>query len=288
MPLHKPERDNPSLMSIPDLLFKYVGSQPHHLDILRTLQIRFTQPDDLNDPHDCIPGIVAPSDIGAFVDAVMAREPANGKLATLSPEARLNARNTLVAQYQSDPDELVERCFDIVRKNINQAGVLSLTTSNENLVLWAHYGDSHRGFVLGFRPGFAPLVQQPQDIQGEGELRPVVYATRAVVAIDEFHLAPDTLYQKDDRWRYEDEWRVVRRLAHCDAVKKDSAGTDKYFMCRVDPAGLARVDIGEFASDDTVRAVWDATAPGTPLEHVAVYRARMNAGRTAFKFQSLK
>lgn len=276
-------------MSIPDLVCKYVGSQAHHLDILRKLQIRFTQPDDLNDPHDCIPGIVPPTNIAAFVDAVIARTTPNGRLPGLSPDEQLNARNALIAKYESNPDELVQRCFAVVRRNINQAGVLSLTSSNENLVLWAHYGDSHRGFVIGLKPGFPPLVQQAWDVQGEGELRPVVYSpTRAIVAIDRIDLAPDTLYQKHDRWRYEDEWRVVRRLVHCDVAIQDSSGMDRFFMWRLDPAAIARVDVGEFASDDTLKAINDATAPGTPLQHVEVYRARMNAGRTAFKFERLR
>src|SRR5215213_4386959 len=139
----------------PDLLFKYVGGAPHHLDILRKLQIRFTQPDDLNDPHDSIPGVVPPADIAAFVDAVIARNFPGRLLPGLSPMQQSRARATLIAQYESDPDSLVERCFAIIRAKINEIGILSLTTSNDNLVLWAHYSDSHKGFVIGFKPGFA-------------------------------------------------------------------------------------------------------------------------------------
>jgi hypothetical protein len=276
-------------MTTPDLLFKYLGSAPHHLDVLRKRLIRFTQPDDLNDPQDCIPGVLPPADVGAFVDGVIARWSQDGGLAGLSPQARQSARNTLVAQYEADREALVERCFAIVRRNINEAGVLSLTTSNENLVLWAHYADGHRGFVLGLRPGYAPMVRRPGDMLGEGELRPVVYTpTRAVVAIDELELAPDTLFQKQDRWAYEDEWRVVRRLSRCDVALEDGSGSERYFLCGVDPASVVRVDVGEFATDVTVQSIMDATAPGTPLAHVQVFRACMNAGRTGFKFVPLR
>jgi hypothetical protein len=276
-------------MTTPSLLFKYAGSAPHHLDILRNLLIRFTQPDDLNDPHDCIPGIMPPADIGSFVDAVIERWSRDGGLAGLSQQARIHARNTLVALYEADPAALVERCFAVLQQNINQVGVLSLTTGNENLVLWAHYADNHRGFVVGFQPGYAPMIPRPGEMLGEGELRPVVYGSaRVVVPIDEIALAPDTLFQKHERWSSEDEWRVVRQLAHCDVVLEDGSGADRYFLCAIDPVGVTRVDIGESANDETVQAILEVTSPGTPLAHVQVYRARMNAGRTGFMFQPLK
>lgn len=275
-------------MTVPEILFKYVGSAQHHLDILRKRQIRFTQPDDLNDPHDCIPGVVPPTDVAAFVDGVISRSAPGGLLPRLSAQQQANARGALIAQYEADVEALVERCFDIVRRNMNRAGVLSLTTSNDNLVLWAHYGDSHRGMVIGFRSGYAPLLKRPGEAKSEGELLPVSYGPdRAVLAVDHIDLPVDVLFQKHDRWRYEDEWRVVRRLERCDVALKDGSGKDRFFLCNVDPAAVARVDVGEFASDETVAAVLKATAAGTPLAHVKVYRARMNAGRTAFKFQPL-
>jgi hypothetical protein len=272
----------------PEILFKYVGSAQHHLDILRKRQIRFTQPDDLNDPHDCIPGVIPPKDVAAFVDGVIARSVPGGLLPSLSAQQQANARGALIARYEADVDALVERCFDIVRRNLNRVGVLSLTTSNENLVLWAHYADSHRGMVVGFRPGHAPLLKHPDEAKREGELLPVSYGPkRAVVAIDQIDLPVDVLFQKHDRWQYEDEWRMVRRLERCDVALKDGSGKDRFFLGEIDPVAVARVDVGEFASDETVSAVLEATAAGTPLAHVKVYRARMNAGRTAFQFKLL-
>lgn len=275
-------------MTAPEILFKYVGSAQHHLDILRKRQIRFTQPDDLNDPHDCMPGVIPPKDVAAFVDGVIARSALGGLLPGLGAQQQAHARGVLIAQYEADVDALVERCFDIVRRNMNRAGVLSLTTSNDNLVLWAHYGDSHRGIVIGLRPGHAPLLKHPGESKSEGELLPVSYGpNRAVVAVDHIDLPVDVLFQKHDRWQYEDEWRMVRRLERCDVALKDGSGKERFFLCEIDPVAVARVDVGEFASDETVAAVLEATAAGTPLAHVKVYRARMNAGRTALKFQLL-
>jgi hypothetical protein len=58
-------------------------------------------------------------------------------------------------------------------------------------------------------------------------------------------------------------------------------------LCELNPEGIRRIDIGEAASDATIQAIRDATASGTPLAHVQVYQAHMNAGRTAFRFLRL-
>lgn len=275
-------------MAAPEILFKYVGCAMHHLDILRKCEIRFTQPDDLNDPHDCMPGVIAPTNVATFVDGVIANSVSGGLLPGLNAQQQAKARNDLIAHYEGDADKLVSQCFDIVRKKMNSVGVLSLSASNENLALWAHYGDSHQGMVICFRSGHSPLLKRQGEAKSEGELRPVFYGpNRATVAVDHIELPIDVLFQKHDRWQYEDEWRVVRRLESCDVALKDNSGNERFFLCKIDPAAVARVDVGEFASDFTVNAVLQATAAETPLAHVKVYRAQMNAGRTAFKFLPL-
>ncbi|MBT2620300.1 DUF2971 domain-containing protein [Chryseobacterium sp. ISL-6] len=36
-------------------------------------------------------------------------------------------------------------------ENVNRNfGIYSLTTKNSNLLMWSHYGNSHKGFCIGF------------------------------------------------------------------------------------------------------------------------------------------
>lgn len=272
---------------IPSRLYKYVGCAPHHLSILTNLTIRFTQPDDFNDPFDCIPGVLPPQDIARFVDATVARNSAT-ITQHYTPEAAQRARDTMIAEYTNNTDALIARCFDVVRRNLNTLGILSLADRNDSLPMWAHYADNHRGLVLGLKPTASPLCKRSREAIGEGELKPVVYqAQRLLVHCDPLVIPPEALLIKGVLWSYESEWRVVRRLVRCDATVPNPGGPPRVHLCKIDPAGLERVDVGANACDATVAAVKAATAPGTPLAHVQCFRAQFDAGRTRMHFSPL-
>lgn len=276
-------------MKPPDLLFKYVGCERHHLRIVSDLRIRFTQPDDLNDPFDCIPGVEPPGDVAAFVERAIANSAPTDPILSLAPQQLADAKRKFVATYERDLDALTQRCFEIVRRNINKVGVLSLSARNDNLVMWAHYAASHRGFVIGFKPGYAPLTKRTiEQYLSEGELQPVTYVqARVTLPADRIDLPIDFLYKKGKLWEYEEEWRVVRCLDKCDVAVPSPSGDPRVFLCDIDPAAIARVDIGEQASDATITALKDATARGSRLEHVRLYQAHLNAGRTNLAFKPL-
>lgn len=276
-------------MEPPGLLFKYVGCEPHHLRIVADLRIRFTQPDDLNDPFDCIPGVEPPGDVAAFVERAIANSAPTDPILSFAPQQLADAKRRLVAKYEGDLDALTQRCFEIVRRNINKVGVLSLSARNDNLVMWAHYAASHRGFVIGFKPGYAPLTKRTNEqYLSEGELQPVTYVqARVTLPADRIDLPIDQLYTKGQSWEYEEEWRVVRYLVKCDVAVPSPSGDPRVFLCDIDPAAIARVDIGEQASDETKTALRDATARGSRLEHVHLYQAHLNAGRTTLAFKPL-
>jgi hypothetical protein len=276
-------------MKPPALLFKYVGCEPHHFRILADLRIRFTQPDDLNDPFDCIPGIEPPGDVAAFVERAIENSVPTDPILTLAPQKLADAKRKLVATYERDLDALTHRCLEIVRRNINRVGVLSLSARNDNLVMWEHYAASHHGFVIGLKPGYAPLTKRPNEqYLSEGEVRPVTYVQeRVILPADRIDLPIDLLFTKGQSWEYEEEWRVVRYLDKCDVAVPPPTGDPRVFLCDIDSAAIARVDIGELASNATITALKDATSRGSRLEHVHLYQAHLNAGRTALAFKPL-
>lgn len=273
--------------AIPSMLYKYVGSADHHLRILSDCRIRFTQPDDFNDPFDGMPGIVPP-DIAEFVDETFTRNAMEIARRGLTKEQVELARETMIRQYTRDPESVVERCFTIVRRNINEVGILSLAEHRDNMPMWAHYAESYKGFVLGIRSDLAPLTKRHDDIDGEGELGPVDYATpRPIVPVSPLILPRNLLYIKGPLWAYEHEWRIVRSLAKCDSSLADASGNPRYHFCNIDPEAIVDVYIGMNASDATISAIRATTAAGTRLQHVRLFRARMNAGRTAMSFVPL-
>jgi hypothetical protein len=90
---------------------------------------------------------------------------------------------------------------------IESIGVLCLTTSPDDLLMWAHYAQNHTGICVGFDSGFEPFsTAQPVRYQ-EG---------RALVApLDTFsreqRLVEKVLFVKSPHWQYESEWRCIKR-----------------------------------------------------------------------------
>lgn len=83
-------------------------------------------------------------------------------------------------------------------------GVLCLTTEPDNLLMWSHYGDSHRGICLEFDGHSAPMTQA-QQVAYTVERLPI----NPYVDTQE-EMMIKGLLTKSEHWRYEEEWRICR------------------------------------------------------------------------------
>lgn len=103
-------------------------------------------------------------------------------------------------------------------------GVLSLTSRPLNLLMWAHYAQSHQGFVIEFDPSHAMFVDARQRPVGFDHLGPVVYSQGRprYDYLSDVNMV-DLFFHKSIEWKYEKEWRMVRRLQEADEVKPNGA-----------------------------------------------------------------
>lgn len=131
---------------------------------------------------------------------------------------------------------------EYLHKNKNRVGVICLTESKENLLMWSHYADEHKGCVLGFRVKSSQeeayfnffehlatfdscsMFQSPFN----GIFEPVNYRKQPRYRIDSFdvdysnfhedQLLFEIFQRKSDEWIYEKEHRSILRLAQADRV----------------------------------------------------------------------
>lgn len=111
-----------------------------------------------------------------------------------------------------------------------RSGILSLTRTPSNALMWAHYADSHRGMVLGIDANAAGLFDERSNLV-PAQFGSVVYVSRRVtgpfvgkpttaIAVGATHHFPPDHYEKLQRvflhkplgWAYEEEVRVVKCL----------------------------------------------------------------------------
>lgn len=160
----------------PKTLYKYRSISPdlrgsYAQSILARSNIYLSSPDQFNDPFECQAEVVIDKD-----DPLVAGT------------SRL---------------EVLER----VRSNLRRRMlVYSMSALNDNMLMWSHYANRHRGICLGFDAesrddvfSFAePVIYQ--DVLPKYDLRPeqdVIEGAKRVALV------------KGTRWSYEQEWRIV-------------------------------------------------------------------------------
>lgn len=187
-------------------LYKYVSNPKY---ILEDGYIRATQLSTLNDPFE-----------------------ANYSKKELNNLAK-------VFNHYTDKDERKE-LVKYIEENKFKVGIISLTESKDNLLMWAHYANEHKGALIGFM-GYELFENLFTDYMGtafdenfdyyNGNCHPVIYRKQPLYKIDKFdrdytnfgvvgddRLLFEIFLQKSDEWIYEKEHRIILKLSQADKV----------------------------------------------------------------------
>ncbi len=134
---------------------------------------------------------------------------------------------------------------DYVQKNMHHIGVISFSENKENLLMWAHYANEHKGVIAGvsqfyersifyklFRADALINTSMAEEFSPfDGVAKPVSYRKGLRYRHDKFdydysnisvegadRILYEVFMQKSDEWIYEQEHRVVLRLEQADRV----------------------------------------------------------------------
>jgi len=196
-------------------LFKYM-SEPR--DLFESGFLRLSQPAALNDPFEAAFCSESLEELASHFDVSKALDPEYGE--------------TSFTQH--------------IKNRMHQTGVISFSENKENLLMWAHYADEHRGIVVGVvhHPNvqsiFSNLFRADSLLNSsfgeewspfDGVPKPVSYRKGLRYRNDKFdydysnisaegadRILYEVFMQKSDEWIYEQEHRVVLRLEQADRV----------------------------------------------------------------------
>jgi Protein of unknown function (DUF2971) len=195
------------------MLYKYVSLS--RKSILEDGLIRFSQPSVFNDPFDLNPNFSLMAD----EDFINPNNDPNGGRYVATPHTINRMMQTLAlgiqaetSKYAGAPGTYALHPNAIARSTLDSMyGVLSLTNSPANLLMWAHYANSHNGFVLQLDEQHEFFA--PKSIDGvEFGLTKVEYSDLRPILSHQSIKSPTVLYRKSPEWTYESEWRLVRPL----------------------------------------------------------------------------
>lgn len=183
-------------------LYKYKSYSIQSIEMLANKQVYFADPAKLNDPFDCKIDI-------------------KGALEIATERAKIELNSALEAKLRlfSNKDSL----YDKLIEDLSHMGILSLSRSCRNTLMWAHYANNHRGFCLGFNfsRNFIELNHENKIVGSH----PVLYKKENpfIGLFKEFaELSPPFtdfwLYAlshgavtKSIAWKYEQEVRIIKK-----------------------------------------------------------------------------
>ncbi len=269
-------------------LFKYVPLE--RLDILKNQEIRYTQPGALNDPFEMSVFLEYLIEPGEFEARISANLPdfAAKEYEKLPPEqrARIPLADFLSRATAATPAALpvmyqaMQRLVPFVRAQLrrvdSEMGVLSLTATADNLLMWSHYAAQHRGMVIEFderHPIFHERRTEQDDFR---HLRPVVYSgTMPAITLDNFDVV-DFILTKSSEWAYEREVRILKALS--DSKRSISSIAPEYdiYLFDMPSTAVKRVILGARTTPSEHELVYTTIMEAQHLRHIAVQLATLN------------
>jgi hypothetical protein len=256
---------------IPRWLYKYfslnIEQKPERLEWIRKIlvegMIYFPAASSFNDPFDCRPiydtnGTTEDQWRDYFNEVLQRHEP--HLTSSQRREKVENFLNEIRKGDQSVVRQGAQQDFETrMNDNIyNRTGILCLSDKYDNLLMWSHYADSHKGICIQFdmnkaRNYFLRILNVDYS-----DLYPVINP-----AVDnESIMYTKALLTKSTAWQYEDEWRMT-------AYKEGP----NYFQV---PAGMiTSILLGAYIGIKKQQLLkWINQMPVKPYVYEAVYATR--------------
>jgi Protein of unknown function (DUF2971) len=119
-----------------------------------------------------------------------------------------------IEKLQCSNDEMIQ----LIKESFNTDGIFCSTVESNNLLMWAHYADQHRGAVMEFTPSvqkdsmflaskkvhyttIRPLLYNaPMDMVVQGIAMPLEKSVERIM--------DNLVYTKGLEWKYEQEYRL--------------------------------------------------------------------------------
>jgi hypothetical protein len=213
-------------------LYKYVS--PELWDkILKAKQIRFTPPGIFNDPFEMQPfyeSFAEDPEIQKNMNETEYKNVLENLFAEQYPSLPVEIQNLVPREFLAvfaemvaplavnHAPELLDGFTQAMRggfyKGFNEnIGVLALTEKPDNLLMWAHYAQNHKGFVIEFDSEHEYFHQRLSPSDELRHIRKMLYSDkRPNIRISTFEDATDIFLTKSKEWEYEQEWRIMRPL----------------------------------------------------------------------------
>ena len=164
------------------------------------------------------------------------------------------AREIIKEKRFEDPLMLEQIKKDYLNNDLNRIGICCFSEIYDNVLMWSHYADSHRGVCLQFEgTSHTPFFGMAQKVRYQIEypiVNPIVDEPDKMVNL--------ALLSKAKFWKYEKEWRII--------LVEEGPGIQKF-----PPELLKGVILGaSISNENTMKVISWAEERNLPLQ---IYKA---------------
>jgi hypothetical protein len=258
-------------------LFKYV--RPERIDILENQQIRFTPPKEFNDALDTRPRVIPMT--SKAVLKKKAKEHEAEALRHLPPEFHLRSRaerrriqrelfKGSIKHIQEKADAIARKLQEDIYLGVNQFfGVLCLTENLNHRLMWGHYTNGDRGFVIEFD------AENPRFSQAN--LHQIIYSYEPPT-YDPAVGSHGWWKVKSKEWEYEREYRIVSELCDCE---KRIVNKQAIYLRRLPRNCIKSVFMGLAMEHGIKKRLKDVCQPS----EIKLFEAVISNGKTPYEFR---
>ncbi|MGL5271291.1 MAG: DUF2971 domain-containing protein [Selenomonadaceae bacterium] len=205
---------------IPDTLYKYMPWNNYTKELFEKQRFYMCQPENLNDPFDADikVNMVSCTDEEILEGLIKSFEKNVERSATAEELQALckKVKGWEGEEFRKYNQNKVEEILSKIRKEI---GITCFSNNSlydkENMLMWSHYTDSHKGVCLVFKSSYNwskylkkaiysnkyPFINWIKMVNDDG-----------VTAEEKRNKIIELYYYKHDIWEYENEYRIIQNI----------------------------------------------------------------------------
>ena len=194
----------------PRRLYKYQPFNAQTLENLTNGSVWFSAPINLNDPYDCDLAGIDPEKLteADFQLALDDMQP------DLTPEQRAAwcPDGVMTPRFRASLVKYLEKVFDEHREERRRhRAIACFSDRSDDIVMWSHYANGHRGFCLEFDTAIKPFsTARPVNYSDDFPSLPLkVLFSKDYADADTDLLLQAFVLTKAKCWEYEHEWRAM-------------------------------------------------------------------------------
>jgi hypothetical protein len=176
--------------------------------------------------------------------------------------------NVLLQAVNSITPIVRERVLSLVADRI---GVLCLSSVCDSSLMWSHYADGHRGFVIGMNQR-SPWFDRPRADDDCYQLLEIEYGHPAA-SVSLLELGRGT-QMKAPEWSYEREWRMCAPLEDADQVTEKDG--EAIYLFSIPPECISEIILGSRTTTAMRGALSALVSEEDRYKHVSISRAELD------------